>query len=207
MIEIFKDISWRAHSVSLFFLLGGLVLFVISGILYLDKKSELQQVKSEYQQQRYANQNAGIALQVLDENSAAYNEFRKQGVVGEAQRLQWIETTQKLSEVLGIPLVEFTLNSAEALTELNNIYWNPEFDMQITPMSLEMDLRHEGEFLKMMSALQSQAEGIFSIDQCDLRRNPASEGEDLALVGLKGKCAITWFSIKDVTSEWELSAR
>lgn len=207
MNEILKEISWKRHSLSLFFLAVGLGLLILSIVLYMDKKQQLQIAQSMYQQQRALNLSAGDSLQILDDLTPIYQELKKSGAVGDAQRLQWIEITQNLSETLGIPLIEFTLDSSEPVTELNSAYWNPELEVQRTPMTLELDLRHEGEFLRLMVGLQEQAQGTFNVEKCDLRRNAFSAEENPELAGLKGKCSLIWYSISDVTEDWELGNR
>lgn len=207
MFENFKEIAWKQHIVSLLMLAAGLALFVVSLIHYLDVMRSLKIADSDYHQQVNINREALRSMTVYRDHKDFYDQMMHAGIVGDPPRLQWIETTQLLSEQHRIPLIEFTLNSSEPLSEMNSQYGNSEFEMLLTPMTLALDLRHEDDFLRIFSGLSQHASGIFSIDQCELRRNPVAQGENSELAGMKGKCEISWYSIPDITAKWELSSR
>lgn len=205
MKTLLQQIAWKKHSLSLTMLALAFGFFLLSVYVHMEKERELLVARADFQQQRSINQDAGQSRDLVDANIEAYQSLRANGVVGETQRLQWIELTQELSKRLGIPLIDFTLDSTESLDELNSVYWNGELEMQLTPMSLEMDLRHEGEFFEFMEGLRLNAKGIFSIDTCDLRRNPVSTGMNPEYSGFQSKCKLLWYSISDVTRDWELA--
>ena len=174
MQEIFKEIAWRAHIPGLIGLSTALVLLICSVLVYLDQLTSLKQAEDAYRQQRTINLGANESQQLLESYLIPYQALRGHGVIGSAKRLQWIEVAQKLGDRFHVPLLEYTLDGAVRVTDSNNIYWNAELDIQMTPMELEMQLHHEGEFFHLLNELQAQSEGLFSVERCDLRRRPTN---------------------------------
>lgn len=200
-----QQIAWKKHSLSLSMLALAFGFFLFSFYVHLEKERALDVARVDFQQQRNINQDASQSREIVDANIETYQALRTAGVVGDTQRLQWIELTQELSKHLGIPLIDFTLDSTEAMDGVNSVYWNSELSMQLTPMTLEINLRHEGEFFEFMEGLRLNAKGIFSIDSCDLRRNPTMTGVNPEYAGFQSKCKLIWYSIVDVTRDWELA--
>lgn len=204
MKELFRQIDWKKYSLSIAAFMVALGILLITLFVHIDKQRQLQVAEFGFSQQRSINQEANNAQGIIKSSFTQYEDLKTSGLVGDTQRLQWIETTQALSNELGIPLIDFTLDSAEVIEELGSPYWNYELEMQSTPMALEMDLRHEGEFYKFMEGLRLNAKGIFSVDQCDLRRNALGSDTNPEYSGFQSKCKLTWYAMSDVTLDWTL---
>lgn len=203
MIELLKDIDWRKHIVGLTLFCAAFVFFIVSFFFYLDELALLNKFVNQSHQQQSINFSADESRRTLEANLPQYRLEQEKGLVGEAQRLQWIETTQSLSSELNIPLIEYTLDITSKVDEINNPYWHPELELEGTSMTLEIDLFHEGDFLKVMNALALKSNGVFSIEKCSLVLNPSAEEDVAALAGIKSRCTLLWYSLSDITKDWE----
>ncbi len=202
MIELLKDIDWRKHIIGLTLFLGAFIFFIISFFFYLDEKAVLGNYVSQSHQQQSINLSAEESRQILEDYFPLYQSEQEKGLIGEAERLQWIETTQRLSNIYKIPLIEYTLDRTSKVEEVNSPYWHPELTLESTSMTLEIELFHEGDFLQVMNALATQSNGLFSVDKCSLNLNTSSDSEVAALAGLKSRCTLLWYSLSDITIDW-----
>jgi hypothetical protein len=207
MINLLKDIEWRRHLPGLVLFSVAFIFFVVTCFFYFDELGVLRDDLGRFRQQQSVNMSADESRRLLNDYLPQYELEKARGLIGPARRLQWVESAQNLSEIYQIPLIEYTLDGAESVDELNNVYWHPELSLLNTPMTLDLDLRHEGDFLRIMNGLLLDAEGLFSIEECVLGRNSVGEGEDPLRAGLKGRCSLIWYSIADITESWERDQR
>jgi hypothetical protein len=46
---------------------------------------------------------------------------------------------------------------------------------------------------------------LFSVEQCELRRNAVAEDVNPEFSGFKSKCNLLWYSITDVSQDWNVA--
>ena len=205
MKRLFSRVQWRSQVLNIAAMICSVLLLAVSLYFYLDSQKKLEISSAEFRSQLSQNQAAQSAKQLLDANADAFAELKARGVIGSAQRLQWIELTERISTALGILLVDFTLGKTTTASEMSTAYFNYDVKVSTTSMDFEISLRHEGEFFKFMEALRLNAKGLFSVNDCKILRNPVSAGANAELAGLSAKCQVQWYSIEDVSSDWELA--
>ncbi len=202
MIEQFKQMTWRKYLPVLLPLGLSVVIFIGTGLHHLHEKEQLAAAKSQYQYQQTVNIDADQARQILDARLPVYEQMQARGWIGESRRLQWIETIRRLGELYALPIVEFSLESTRQVSETNSLYFNSELEMYITPMTLDLGLRHEGDFYRFMDALARDGEGLLTVERCELQRDLSASAENRNLT-MKARCDLNWYAFKDVTFEWQ----
>jgi hypothetical protein len=216
MNELLKTINWRQHRWN--FLIAALACVALTAVILIHNNAEkaLLAAQYRYQQQLGVNSETGSAAAVLTEFLPSYREFQKQGIIGQPQRLQWLETLQTATAANLIPVVHFTLFPTAVATATDTIYASDTLQLKITPMQVLFTLTHEGDFYRLFNALETQSKGIFSAQTCNITR---SEGEAVgeksnnpnaidtanpeSLDIFKGQCDLVWYSLADLTSAWE----
>ncbi len=198
MNDFLKASFWRKHGLS--FLLAALSLIALIAALLVHSQAQdaLQASKNSYQQQQAVNLEAEQAAAVLTEYLPPYKAFQEQGFIGPPQRLQWLETLYASVNHHMLPLTTFTISPTAIANETNTTYVDANLAMKVTPMRIDFSLLHEGDFYHLLTAMQTQAKGLYSAQRCEIRRT------DEEAAGFKGQCDLLWYSLADITRNWEV---
>jgi len=136
----------------------------------------------------------------------AYPEFVRLfegGILGHELRLSWIEALRRADKAIGLPALDYRISS-------QNLY-EPQFpvnlgafDIRVSEMSLAVGLLHEGDLIDLFSALDSTAEGLYSVSRCEAIRVNEFNVQDRTRPTIKADCVLEWFTV-DLKGERELS--
>ena len=137
-----------------------------------------------------------IAAQNDQENMSSYaleyNALLAQKVIGNEQRLDWLEGLEKLRQQGSV--LDFKYNIAPQQSYAPN----PPLDvgnlqLSRSSMTMQIDLLHEEQLLHLFSNLHNQINGWFLLDGCTLTRTGPSD----ELTPLKADCTGGWFTMKN----------
>ncbi|MEM0953019.1 MAG: hypothetical protein AAGI24_02660 [Pseudomonadota bacterium] len=201
MLELFRGVVWRDHLPGLLRLIATLLLLLVSLGYNLHVRSELGVVKANNWVQQDQIAQAVSARELLNENIDAYLSHRSDGAIGDVQRLEWVETLRAIAGELNLPNVKFTLEESRTVQQGDDPNAQPGVAMRVTPMRIDMQLTHEGDFHRLLSELRDQAPGIFSVETCKVSWLPPER----ALSGLtrfRGVCDLSWYTLFDITDTW-----
>ncbi len=201
MFELLKSVQWRSHvsGMSKFFITLSLMLASLG--FNLHTRTELGNAAANNWVQRDTLEQAIADQTVLRENLISYNTYLDRGLIGEPRRLAWIEAFREVADALALPNVKFTLEESRVLQEGEDTHWQPGVAMRITPMRIEMQLAHEGDFYRLLDGLSHRAPGLFSVDNCKLDWQ-ADDIYTLSLTRLSGACDLSWYTLFDITETW-----
>ncbi|MCP5213020.1 MAG: hypothetical protein H6998_19050 [Hahellaceae bacterium] len=202
MNELFKDIRWKRHAPAILLLVFGCAFMGLAIWQYIDARDRLDFSMQVYNQQKRVNQEAFDAKETLNEYLDPYQTYQNKNVIGDARRLQWVEKLQYLAKVFYAPSVLFTLDGQVRTKQEESAYWQGGIDILRTPMTLDMRLGHEGDFFMLLNALQTEVNGLFSVDECELKLVAAAEDVHYANKEMVALCLLTWYNLSDVTARW-----
>lgn len=202
MNDVLRQIPWRSHWPGLTVFALALLAFGVACLYLMDRQATLTQSEARYRAQQSTLRNADDAQQQLDTYLSGYRAWQQQGAIGEPQRLQWIEALKQLGQALYLPQLQYTLESSETAEYGSTAYWHDELALQITPMRLDMRLGHEADFSRLLQGLRNRANGLFSVDFCEIRR----ELQVTETNALQGYCLLSWYSLTDITAHWHAYA-
>jgi hypothetical protein len=201
---------WRRNwikAASFCFALGILLLAVHQQQKTINAFALSQQ---QYQQQQGLHQTAHSAASLLALYQSQYDQLRAQGIVDEARRLQWVEALNASARELGIPQVRFTLAATAAANETNTFFSAEGVGLSVTPMRLDFSLIHEGDFYRLIGDLRSRAQGLFSVQNCTIRRKQEAgtvesveqlAGENMqGSERIAGECDLVWYNLAAIPS-------
>jgi len=204
MRELLQSIIWQNHVPALIRFLSTFVLLVLAIVYNLQVRGELADATSNHSVQSSLLDEAMQSRETLNENIDEYLEYRSKGFIGEPSRLQWIETFRLLADKWLLPSVKFTLGEGR-LIEAGEPYFFYESAMRVTPMKIDMQLAHEGDFYELMEGLRNDAGGIFGVDNCKLAWLD-SEVTAESLTRLRATCDLNWYTLVDITETWDQGA-
>jgi hypothetical protein len=130
----------------------------------------------------------------LSDYSAEYRVLEEQNIIGDDQRLDWMEGLEKLRRQN--LTVDFRYNIAPQKTYAPQpAIDSGNFNIHFSEMKLQFDLLHEGQLLHFLDALRSQIKGQYQLEGCTLQRNDAAE--DATSTHIKAECSGGWITLKN----------
>ena len=182
-------IKWSLLTFILTVALGG------SLVLFSQKYAKDAQLamRSAKQQQNDARDKLSAAHQDKENMSTYMKEFsaiQKRDVIGDEQRLNLIEgleTLRKRSRVLDF---KYAISPQQPYKPLVPLVTG-NFDLKLSPMTLKMDLLHEGQMINFFDNLRRDMNGWFILEKCTLERSTSAEAQ------LKADCAGGWLTLKN----------
>jgi hypothetical protein len=160
---------------------------------YLEKSLKGRQIA---QQQLFDARTQLLAAQSDEENMSAYafeyNSLLGQKVIGDEQRLDWMEGLEKLRQQGVVLDFKYTIAPQQGYAP------NPPIDagnfkLSRSSMSLQIDILHEEQLLHLFADMHSKLNGWFMLDGCSLSRTVATD----EMSPLKADCTGGWFTMKN----------
>jgi hypothetical protein len=125
-----------------------------------------------------------------------YRSLAERGIIGPDRRLDWVETVETLGRKHGLFAVKYNMEAQKALDVPAAAAARAGFDVNVSPMKLELAALHEGQLLDFLQDLQRQSQGITLIEGCSLER--AGAGRELRYAPqIKANCAVAWVTLRE----------
>jgi len=194
-----KDIDWGI-------LRGAIIILVISlaasgtlvgGSFYFQNQMERQFARGNAQ-----FQNISRRYLAVDEEEKQINLYYprflalyKNGVIGEEQRLNWIEVLRRTGDEIKLPSLNYEIKSQTVFVPQFSAKTG-RFQIFHSGMSINANLVHEVDLLRVFEFLNRHAAGVYSVQGCKISRT--SEQVDLVAVrgNISARCDINWFTIR-----------
>lgn len=181
-------IKWSLLTFLLTLALGGSAVFFSQSYAH-----NAQIAKRTVQQQLTEARSKLNAARDDHENMATYTKeysaIQRREIIGDEQRLNLIEeleTLHKRNRVLDFKYAIAPQQPYKPAPALDS----GSFDLRLSPMTLQMELLHEGQFINFFDSLRRDINGWFMLDHCALERVSGSAAQ------LKADCAGGWLTLK-----------
>ena len=123
--------------------------------------------------------------------SAEYDALVKRNIIGDDQRLDWIEGLEKIHQQHLV--VDFKYALAPQHPYISPIpLESGNFTLNMSDMTLQFNLLHEGQLISFFNVLHSGIKGWFILEQCTLERSADSGSSSQ----LKADCGGGWLTLK-----------
>jgi hypothetical protein len=137
-----------------------------------------------------------LAAQGDQENMASYameyNALSAQKVIGDEPRLDWLEGLEKLRQQNVVLDFKYTISPQQAYTPQPALPAG-NFNLSRSNMTLQIDMLHTEQLLKLFRSIKQQMSGWFMLDGCSISRTGPAD----ALAPLKAECTGGWFTMKN----------
>ena len=138
--------------------------------------------------------------QILVQHEETFKKLKDNFVIGDENRLSWVEVVQKVADSRKIASVKYDIASQVLLDKntLGNEYAG--IDVFKSVMSLEMKFIHEGDLFVMLNALRREAKGLVAVDNCDVELinkdvNDGIIGQNTT-DNMRAYCELSWYTLK-----------
>ena len=186
-----KELKWSLLSFALSLALAAVLVNYSANFQHqaLQDRQTAQRQLIEARNQLYAAQND---QQNMASYQLEYEALQKEKVIGNEQRLDWIEGLEKL-RAMGLVLdFKYSISPQQAYVPAPPLD-SDGFALNFSPMTLQIDLLHEEQLLHLFSALHTHTMGWFMLDHCSLS---GAETQGEAVSALKAECAGGWLTMK-----------
>lgn len=184
-------------------LLVSLIIVMYSGMLVDHAHQRLAQEDSELRQARLRIQNAGQEQEMISRYLGSYEQLAQAGFIGDEQRINWLDGLRLANQQSNIFGVEYDISAQKPYAY--SAEFNPGvLHLNQSVMHIRLRLLHEEDLPRFLQALARQGGGIFTTDECVLRRSKPGETEAVNNVqpNLIGECELSWLTAKPpVTTE------
>ena len=181
--------------------------FIISGTaIWLSEEYEDSSLKDRQTAQQHLNDakkilaDARSDLDNMSTYASEYNSLEEFKIIGNEQRLDWMEDLAKLRQKQLVVDFKYTIAPQVTYTpkpalDLGN------YDLKLSGLNLQVELLHEMQLIKFFEALRTNIKGWFIIDHCSLERLANNNPTDVSSVQnlkshLKAECAGGWMTMK-----------
>jgi len=168
-------------------------------IFYTDRllTSERQQLLQQQGQLKQAHvrlQKSGDERDIIVLYLDRYRQLERTGFVGEEQRINWLDGLRLANQQPDLFGVDYQIGTQKAYPFAAE--FNPgQIELNQSLMQLRFRLLHEGDLLRFFDALARQNAGIFTIDQCLLRRID-TRGVIRYQPNVNAECELSWITAK-----------
>jgi hypothetical protein len=130
--------------------------------------------------------------------SSEYGTLVKRKVIGEEQRLDWLEGMEKLRQMNLVWDFRYRIAPQKIYAPKSPIAGG-NFDILYSEMGLQFDLLHESQLADFFAALPKHIQGWYQLEGCTLKRNETTEQNAAMSSGaqLSAECAGGWITLKN----------
>lgn len=135
---------------------------------------------------------------LLEEFEQRYKKLEQDGIVGEEQRLNWVDLIESISSQYGLSYVKYRIEKQQRVNDpgISELY--PEIDVYRSKMKIEMQLLHEVDIYRLLNTLDVKANGLFDIENCAIKRNNTNYKtiiEETTGNNFSADCVLNWYTL------------
>lgn len=138
--------------------------------------------------------------QILVQHEDTFKKLKDNFVIGDENRLSWVEVVQKVADSRKIASVKYDIASQVLLDKNSSGNEYAGIDVFKSVMSLEMKFIHEGDLFVMLNALRREAKGLVAVDKCEVEliNKDVNDG----IIGqnktdnMRAYCELSWYTLK-----------
>ncbi len=131
----------------------------------------------------------------MDIYASEYSLLIEDKVIGDDQRLDWMEGLEKIRRQNLVTGFRYTIAPQKIYTPQPPVD-SGNFDIRYSEMKLQLDLLHEVQLPDFFNALRNQVNGWYQLEGCTLQRTAPGDGAAAATY-IKAECSGGWITLKN----------
>jgi hypothetical protein len=122
----------------------------------------------------------------------SYQQLQKRGFAGDEQRINWLDALRVTNQQADLFGVDYEIGTQKPYAFAASL--NPgQVQLRESVMKLRFRLLHEGDLLRFLDLLSRQSAGIYTVDQCTLKRLD-TRGVIRYQPNLTAECELAWIT-------------
>lgn len=132
----------------------------------------------------------------IKEKSIIFGKLRERGVIGDEQRLEWVELLKSIRDKHQLLELEYEISPQHPLEGAST----NDFAYYASTMKLQLKLLHEEDLLRLLGDLRNQAKALIAVKSCNVSRlAPTPEERATSHANLAATCEIDWITLRDLS--------
>lgn len=178
-------------------LLGALAVYS-SGRLMVAARQQLAQQQIQLKEARTRLQKSGDEKDIIVRYMGGFRQLERTGFVGDEQRINWLDGLRLANQQADLFGVDYQIGAQRPYAFASEFTPGPLLLNQ-SIMRVRFRLLHEGDLGRFFDSLARQGTGIFTIDQCLLRRID-TRGVIRYQPNVNAECELSWITVKVVAT-------
>jgi hypothetical protein len=172
---------------------GGVAIYYTDGLTKASRNALAKQEK-ELKDARTRLQKSGEEKDVIVRYLDSYRQLERAGFIGEEQRINWLDGLRLANQQADLFGVGYQIGTQSPYTY--SAYYNPgQIALSQSIMRLDFRLLHEGDLTRFLDALSRQGGGLFTVEQCSLKRID-TRGVIRYQPNINADCDLAWITAK-----------
>ena len=157
-------------------------------------KSEVSAQESTLIEARNRVQQSGQEKDIRERNIEPYRQLERAGIVGEEQRIGWIDALRAANREADLYGVDYDVGPQQPYSFMSEANTGA-LSVHQSIMKLRLGLLHEGDLFRFFQALAAQQVGRFAVNQCTLKRLSVDLSVPVNQPTLNAECELAWITI------------
>jgi hypothetical protein len=124
-----------------------------------------------------------------------YATLESLGIIGQEQRLDWIEALRQTAREVDLPRLQYTIDAQRPFESGMSLDVG-EYRVYASSMRLDFGLLHEGDLLRLLAGLREEVSGLFGVNGCRLTRSGDVLDGSLGASNLEALCVLNFITIR-----------
>ncbi|MBI3042470.1 MAG: hypothetical protein HYY78_06560 [Betaproteobacteria bacterium] len=175
-------------------LLAGAAAIYYSDRLRAAARQQLAQQETQLKEARTRLQKSGDERDVIVRYRDAFRQLERAGFVGEEQRINWLDALRVANQQADLFGVDYEIGVQGSYRYAADL--DPgQIALRQSEMRLRFRLLHEEDLMRFFATLGRQGGGIFSVNQCSLKRIDTG-GVIRFQPNVDADCELSWITAK-----------
>jgi hypothetical protein len=171
---------------------GGGVYY--TGQLLEQARKELAAARGELTEARKRVQQSGEERDMISTYVGPYTALVERGVIGEEQRLSWVDALREANNQAQLFGVEYEVLAQQPYSFTTEVQAGG-LPVQQSLMKLKFGLLYEDDLLTFFRTLQAKSVGAFALNQCMIERLSREATRPANAPTLRAECELAWITI------------
>ena len=141
----------------------------------------------------------------IKEKSERFNALQARGVIGEEQRLEWVELLKDIRDRQRLLDLQYEFAPQRALDAkpgtAPDVKPDGGFGFFASTMKVQIKLLHEEDLTRFLADLRQQAHALIQIKSCNVSRLPHNANDSGLSAQLLADCQIDWVTVRELAKK------
>jgi hypothetical protein len=135
------------------------------------------------------------------QKSERFNTLRARGVIGEEQRLEWVELLKAIRDQRRLLDLQYEFAPQRGLDAKSDAKPDGDFTFFASTMKVQIKLLHEEDLTRFLADLSQQARALIQVKSCNVSRLPRDASENGSTAQLLADCQIDWVTLRETAKK------
>ncbi len=180
----------------LMIVMGAAVVFFANGAT---RSAQHERVTAQAQRNDYVGKLQRVSSEEseIKEKSALFQRLQKRGIIGEEQRLEWVELLKDIRDKRRLIDLVYEIEPQRPLDAAPGA----GFTFNVSPMKVQLKLLHEEDLTRFLGDLNEQARALIQVRYCKVTRQPQGQAGTSGQANLLAECRIDWVTLREVAGK------